>query len=167
MNLLVEPPLDASTPQVKNVIEMTDFGGGYCGDLDYGYVRIPINLQENESSPDTIVGNEDDDCADGDDPIDYKWSEFAYIQYKNETSTEVTDVIDRPFDVTVLGPGEQWTSQGQLFNRYYVVYTPIYGDLLPVNDHNNLNAWADSTGVDKSIFLIADKDEWRGLVYIN
>ena len=174
---------DDDLPQY--VICLRDFGGNHVGSMNYGYMMVPMNIDDEadeeyyESLLDEI--NEKRAAAElppyddiGDIPHrtinEYEWSYPAYFELSSKTGTPSlsSDGKDWPVSLEVLKPGTSSDEDGDIFNRVYEVQTKVYGYHVdfPTGDYPTSNVWIDKASMAASVSAKANKDDWKGLIFI-
>ena len=134
------------------VIMARDFSGNKIGKLKYGYMSVPLNidddldanyyavLQNEINTQRRVIGLSDLDVNEVPHKTidDYDWSYMAYFKLSSETGiptfekdeygNEDKDGYDWPVSLEVLPPGTLSGEDGEVFNRVYEIQEKVYAD---------------------------------------
>ena len=108
-------------------------------------------------------------------------SKYAYFSFKeNGTNTNggveppriCSDGLNYPFSVVVLPPSSAWSSNGEIFNRYYEMQSGVFVETKKLTAENisqnmgdSVKIWMDDASALATICL-EDNGSWRGLAYV-
>lgn len=165
-------------------IQMRDFGANNIGKLDYGYVSVPLDIDDEadktyyeglleQINTERRASGLSDLSSIDDVPHrimdEYEWSNMAHFKLSSTSGTPSlkSNGFDYPCSVEVLPAGEFSDEDGTIFNRVYAVQNDIYSTHINFNGSypTGGNVWIDIASMSASIHSKPNNDDWKKLIY--
>lgn len=169
------------------VVQVGDFGGNLVGVQDYGYIQIPLDVNDtadleyyeqvlDQEAAERGIPREEyektiDDVAHR--TVEYyDWSYSAYFTLTYSPGNPIPELgengLDWPVSLDVLPAGKEQDDDGQIFNRVYEVQTKVYADHKTMDSlPEDGNIWIDKASMMASIVAPSNVDDWKKLIYVD
>jgi hypothetical protein len=180
--------VDRDPLQTQYVIRATDFGGDKVGVLEFGFLSLPLDLDDeaDEAYYNEMLSEINASRRDGyklqineiqhRSIDDYNWSYPAYFEFGSVSGqlTINTDGYDWPISLDVLPPGKLPDDDGDVYNRVYEVQQKVYADHVdfPEDDYpgkddapGTNSVWIDKASIAASISANDNVGDWKKLIY--
>lgn len=152
------------------VIVATDFGGNSVGTLNYCYMSLPTDIDDqadNEYYESLLESGQTIEDVPHKSIDEYEWSYPAYFTLSSgATPTLTSDGLDYPVSLEVLPPGRITDEDGDVFNRVYEVSTGVVASSTEMNNLTNSKIWIDKASMIASISAISNVPDWKNLIYV-
>jgi len=122
--------------QTQYVIRATDFGGDKVGTLEFGFLSLPLDLDDDadETYYTKRLSEINAQRKDGEKLLmneiqhrsidEYTWSYPAHFEFQGNGI--ISDGTDWPISLDVLPPGKLPDDDGDVYNRVYEVQQKVY-----------------------------------------
>ena len=166
----------SGTMKSQYVIPFKDFNGGPVGELGYGYVSIPMNIDDaadRDYYNSIMEGGQTIDDVPHRTINEYEWSYLMYFKFSGNSGSATpslnSDGKDYPVSLGVLPAGQAYSEDGDVFNRVYELQTKVMASHVNIDTSQvplgEDDVWIDKATMVASISAPSNVDTWKRLIY--